>query len=79
MAYFTQSVVKPRGYYTSLHSRSSADMYDHRGVSNSLPTPLRGDEPDVYEVDRLIAERKTKVITATPPIRLSEGALSYTG
>lgn len=60
MAYFTRSVAKPSGYYASLHSRSSADMYDHRGESTSLRTPLQGDELNIYEVDRLIGERKTK-------------------
>ena len=51
MAYFTRKTPKPKGYYTSLAARSTADIIQQAPVSL-----VHGD--DLLEVERIIAERK---------------------
>ena len=57
MAYCTS------GYYAALHTRSTADLYsDDHAATLSAAAPLRRDEDNVFEVDRLITEKR-KVVT----------------
>ena len=54
-AYFTHAISRPAGFYRTLHAGSTVDV-----VTSSLSTQDVND-PDVYEVERLVSSRKAKV------------------
>ena len=68
MAYFTRALPYPSGFYRALHNCSTADVNldVHAKPTISSLSAQDLDDPDVYEVERLVESRRAKVCRSSP-------------
>ena len=73
-AYFTRSVRRPPGYYRALNACSSVDAEvetfcrpDKPKAGPTALSEMEVDQEDVYEVERLVQRRRSKVKSPTHP------------
>ena len=61
--YFFRAVPRPSGFYRALHNGSTPDVEpDIRVKTTSTSLPFQDlDDPNVYEVERLVHSRRGKV------------------